>query len=166
MACGEDVGDLLPNDSRIRAIHVEGQPPIGAKRNLGAENARGSVICHWDDDDWSGPERISDQVRRLHESGLPVTGYRSMRFTDGTKSWLYRHSNPLFAVGTSLCYLRSWWQEHPFQSKQVGEDNHFVEEAIATRAIVSVDASEMMYATIHPSNTSPRLLNSTNWTPL
>lgn len=165
MASGEDVGSLLPDDPRIRCLHLEGQPPIGAKRNFGCEQAGGSIIVHWDDDDYSSPGRIADQVMRLEGSGQPVTGYRTMRFTNGTESWLYR-GGPLFALGTSLCYRKSWWTKHPFPGLHVGEDNHFVAEAAEHGAISTAEAGELMYATIHPGNTSPRNLNASNWTKL
>lgn len=162
LADGEDVRDLLPpNDERIRLIHlVEAPQTIGDKRNLGCERAAGSVICHWDDDDVSACERISDHVRRMGETGLPVTGYHSMRFTDGERWWKYS-GTPGYALGTSLCYARSYWEKHRFRSINVGEDNYFVECAQVERKIASVDAGEFMYATIHPGNTSPR--NNANW---
>jgi hypothetical protein len=32
---------------------------------------------HWDDDDYSAPERISVQVERLRVSGKPLTGFHT-----------------------------------------------------------------------------------------
>lgn len=143
-------------------LHVEGNPPIGAKRNVGCEHARGSIICHWDDDDYSAPERIADQVARMQSTGKPVTGYHTMRFRKEDETWMYR-GDPSFALGTSLCYQRSWWERHPFPGLQVGEDNEFVAAANEAGAVASTDAGELMYATIHADNTSPRKLTAKNW---
>src|SRR5260221_9141430 len=37
-------------------------PIIGAKRNAAIGLARGKLIAHWDDDDFSAPGRLSNQV--------------------------------------------------------------------------------------------------------
>jgi hypothetical protein len=119
------------------------------------------VICHWDDDDWSEPQRLADQVTRLVSSHVAVTGYHSMRFTDGVKWWQYS-GTPNYALGTSLCYRRSWWESHPFELRNVGEDNQFVSVAAAAGQLKSVSAAAMMHATIHSGNTSPRMIGG-NW---
>jgi hypothetical protein len=137
---------------------------IGRKRNLGCSWAEGAVIVHWDDDDFSAPGRIADQVERLHETGKAVTGYHSMKFTDGERWWQYS-GNPSYSLGTSLCFQREWWKSSPFPAVQVGEDNTFVGMANHRRELSSVDAGDMMHATIHPGNTSPRQLSG-GWTVL
>jgi glycosyltransferase involved in cell wall biosynthesis len=163
VADGEDVQDLVPaNDASIRLVHLAAMAQIGDKRNLGCELARGSVIAHWDDDDYSAPERLADQVERLHATWKAVTGYHSMRFTDGQRAWRYQGSLH-YAIGTSLCYRRAWWQVHPFPSQQVGEDNAFVQRAASQQQLATAEAGELMHATIHPGNTSPRPLSGPNW---
>jgi glycosyltransferase involved in cell wall biosynthesis len=161
VADGETVRDLVPNDPRIRLIETDGRPWIGEKRNFACEHARGEIIVHWDDDDYSAPGRIADQVKRLTESGHAVTGYRVMRFTDGRHWWLYDGA-PLFALGTSLCYRRDWWELHRFAALQVGEDNLFVAAASAEQQISVTEAGDLMFATTHPGNTSPRQ-GGANW---
>lgn len=161
LADGEDVQDLVPADSRIRLIHLAEQRNIGEKRNFGCSQAIGEIICHWDDDDWSGPGRLACQIDMLNESDRAVAGFHSMRFTDGTKWWRYEGTTN-YALGTSLCYRREWWQGHPFDAKNIGEDNAFVAVAGAAKQISSVDAGALMYATIHPGNTSPRAMGD-NW---
>jgi len=84
-----------------------------------------------------------------------------MPFTDGERWWKYEGTKG-YALGTSLCYRRSWWQAHPFEAKNVGEDNDFVSVAVSAGRLISVDAGKMMYATNHPGNTSPRVMGD-NW---
>jgi hypothetical protein len=124
--------------------------------------ARGEIIWHADDDDFSHPDRLADQVSRLVETGKAVTGYRSMRFTDGRRWWQYT-GGPQYALGTSLCFRRDWWQRNPFTDLQIGEDNQFVARARSQGQLITADAGDLMWATIHPSNTSPRQLNGKNW---
>lgn len=167
IADGEDVRDLLrrdPDDS-IRLLHIESGIAIGAKRNLGGENAKGEVIVHWDDDDWSHPDRLVHQIRSLQTSAKSVVGFNSMEFRDcgSGKRWLYRGAS-VYALGTSLVYSRAWWDAHRFMGINVGEDNQFVGQALTARQIFTEPAGDLMYATIHPSNTSPRNLSGSNWT--
>lgn len=161
LADGEDVRDLVPDDNRVRLLHLDRRCDVGAKRNFGCERAAGEVIAHWDDDDFSAPDRLGDQVRRLVGTGKAVTGYHSMRFTDGAHWWRYE-GVPSYSLGTSLCYWRRWWEAHRFPALQVGEDNEF--GAVAWRAgqMATADAGELMHATIHPGNTSPRTFGA-NW---
>lgn len=162
MADGECVRDLIPNDPRIRLIETDGQPCIGEKRNFACGHARGEILLHWDDDDYSAPVRIADQVQRLNVSGLAVTGYRTMRFTNGYSWWLYEGAAH-FALGTSLCYRRTWWESHRFATVHIGEDNLFVNAAAAEKQISVTEAGEMMFATTHPGNTSPRQTGDIHW---
>ncbi len=165
MADGDQVKDLLPADDRIRLIHLAGRLEIGDKRNFGCERATGEIIALFDDDDHSAPGRLADQVARLQDTGKPVTGYRTMKFTDGSKWWMYRGA-PDYAVGTSLCFRRDWWESNRFPSKQIQEDVDFVNHAIARRSITSVECPDLMYATIHPGNTSERSVKGHNWVAL
>lgn len=163
---GIDVRDLLPLDRSIRLIHIEEGRPIGEKRNFGVSRARGQIIAHWDDDDWSAPQRLSDQIERLEHSGKAVTGYHSMRFTDGERWWQYRADSDKYAIGTSLCFRRSWWEANPFPRIQIGEDSEFSERAAVSGELIAVDAGKLMHATIHPGNSSPRLLLEHQWSQL
>lgn len=160
----DDAGvlDEIRNDDLVRLILSGPHDSIGRKRNQLCREARGDVIAHWDDDDYSAPERIERQVDALCKSGLSVHGYRSMRFTDGKQWWLYTGMRG-YAIGTSLMYHRDWWRSHPFLELQVGEDNEFVTSARSAGQLAVDDAGELMWASIHPGNTSPRALGGNNW---
>jgi len=143
---------------------LNGRLPIGAKRNICCSRAAGAIIAHFDDDDWSASGRLSDQIERLVNSGATVTGYHSMRFTDGARWWQYSGQED-YALGTSLVYRREYWESSPFPTEcQVGEDVHFIFPARAARQIVSVDADEMMFARNHAGNTDSRdMKNLKQW---
>lgn len=162
IADGVDVRDLIPDDDRIQLHHVDRAAEIGEKRNFGCSLATGEIIAHWDDDDFSAPGRLDDQIRRLGESGKAVTGYRSMRFTDGSRSWQFLGA-PEYAIGTSLCYRRDFWRSHKFPAVQTGEDKTFVIEAWNAGQLEPADDLGLMHATIHPGNTSPRSLEGRSW---
>lgn len=163
IADGADVREVIPDDERIRLIQIEEGYTIGEKRNFGVAQALGEVIAHWDDDDLSAPGRIADQLERLEQSGKAVTGYSSMLFTGDAGTWRYTGLSS-YALGTSLCYRKSWWQGNPFPPKQVGEDGDFVRAAWDSRQLITSASVEMMTATIHSNNTSPRQLSGDEWT--
>jgi glycosyltransferase involved in cell wall biosynthesis len=164
---GDDVTDIIPKDPRIRTLLLASRLPIGAKRNLACLHSRGEVIVHWDDDDYSAPGRIASQVRKLEQSGKAVTAYQSMKFTDG-KNWFLYSGNAAIAVGTSLCYRRDWWLNNRFPEQQISEDSEFARAAANGLELVTEGDQGLMFATIHPDNTSDRgnNLNAPPWSEL
>lgn len=128
---------------------------VGAKRNVGCSAARGEIVAVWDDDDYSAPGRLAGQVARLQESGKAVTGYRDIKFTDGSKWWQYS-GDSFFAAGTSLCFRREWWLAHKFQEINCGQDEAFAAFAASRKQLAGEVDLNLMYATVHPGNTSPR----------
>lgn len=101
-----------------------------------------SIIAHWDDDDWSHPNRLAEQVALLQFSGADAVAYNQMLFWDSRKyaarrerhaevqyvggqhggcmvegyineAWLYSGIHDQI-LGTSLCYWRKTWQQKPF----------------------------------------------------
>lgn len=91
-------------------------------------------------------------------AGKSVTGYSTMRFTNGRDWWEFQGAGS-WACGTSLVYRKDWWETHQFKSIQVGEDGQFVMEAQKYKQIIGAPAGDMMIATIHGKNTSPRRLS-------
>ena len=78
---GEDpVADLAAGDERIRYVRMPARATIGHERNVACAAARGSVIAHWDDDDWYGPERLTRQVEALTAQGAAVCGLRRVLY--------------------------------------------------------------------------------------
>lgn len=127
---------------------------IGAKRNLACSRASEGVIVHWDDDDWSAPERIEDQVTRLIDSNVGLTGYNRMRFYDvDSGEWWMFNGGKHQVIGTSMMYTREFWKALPFPDINEGED-HSVSNKASKVAVV--DAGLMMFARTHAGNTSKR----------
>lgn len=152
----------FPNGIEGPAIQYHRLPrrlTVGAKRNICCSRAGGEIIVHLDDDDHSAPGRFADQVERLIASGKAVTAYRSMVFRDIDGNPVARYDG--LPIGTSLCYTRQWWLAHPFADREVGEDGQFAMAAMSQS--VSVDAGELMWATTHAGNTSPRDLRKQEW---
>lgn len=125
--------------SRVRYHYEPGARgrSIGHLRNYAniraTEAYRLNVLIHWDDDDWSHPNRISEQVALLQASGADAVGYNEMMFwrtkrigveqlREGPttplvtgEAWLYSNAvDKRYCIGTSLCYWRKTWEAKPF----------------------------------------------------
>ena len=53
-------------------------------------------------------------------------------------------------------FRREWWETHRYPEVQVGEEAVFCEAAAAENQLAEVPDLNLMYATIHPRNTSKR----------
>ncbi len=156
---------LVRESAIVKYSHHVDRLTIAEKRNRCCGLTSGEIIIHFDDDDWSAPDRISDQVKRLEESGKAVTGYCTMPFWDEQtqKPYLYKCNPNTWAVGTSLCFQKSWWAAHRFsESKYQREDNGFSNDARNAREIITVPCDGKMVARIHANNTVPK--HAYNWT--
>ncbi len=53
----------------VRFIHSESRQTLGALRNLSLDAARGDIVCQWDDDDCSHPDRLRVQCEEMLRAG-------------------------------------------------------------------------------------------------
>jgi glycosyltransferase involved in cell wall biosynthesis len=136
--------------------------PVGALRNLGTEHASGDICITWDEDDWSHRNRVAAQVSRLLESQKAVTGWHNILYWDveaqrGYK-YLYEPSerhHPPYAMGTSQCYWKSWWEGHKFVESGP-EDIGFSNAALHAKQLDSTDAGQLCVARVHGNNIIPK----------
>jgi len=165
---GEDpIPDILPGDSSIRYFRVNTQRSVGAKRNLACEYARGEIILHWDDDDWSASWRISHQVDHLLRTKADICGLANVYFLGpgDRQAWLYTYPSGErpWVCGGTLCYRRELWERSRFPDISVGEDNAFV-WSTAPKLISPISNPQFYAASIHPGNTSTKSTWDTRWT--
>jgi hypothetical protein len=144
---------------RLEWIVEDGPGLIGGKRNKACERCSGEIICHFDDDDWSSPDRVYDQVTRLMESDADIIGYNEMEFRDEIRKAVWLYDNPRYALGTSLCYWKSFWSKNPFPNIKTGSDMAFQRSG----KLLVVPCNGMMWARIHSGNTSIKYPGSGYW---
>lgn len=135
---GEDVAAALPDDSRIRYIRIPPGSTIGAKRNRACELAKGSIIAHWDDDDWYGASRLSVQAQPIISEKADITGLITGVFFDLDR-WEFWRCTPelhrrLFVHdvhGGTLLYRRSLWEQHArYPNASLAEDAAFLRQTV------------------------------------
>jgi glycosyltransferase involved in cell wall biosynthesis len=141
-------------------VIVKGIEKIGFKRNRGCYQANGEIIIHWDNDDLYSPDRISDQVKRLVNSGVDLTGYHTMNFFDEKGQWWRYSGKQDYILGVSMCYWKSFWETHKFNDNlHICEDLEFQKEVKR----FSSDSRFHILARIHKGNTSVKRLENSRW---
>lgn len=144
-----------PTRVRYKWIH-EARLTTGRKRNLVNDLATTELIAHFDDDDWSHPERLERQVKFIDNMGAQVVGYHDLLFyrvPDRTLWCYYFAEKKPYATGTSMLYRRSWWDAHRFPEIPWGEDTAFWRCCLAANVLASLGRDKMIVARAHPGNT-------------
>lgn len=161
----DNTESLIPQHPRIRYIRQPGpRLTTGAIRNVICSLAQGDVLIHWDDDDYSAPERIAVQLEQMKTSGKPFVGFHSISYwhTATRLAYQYRGTRP-YACGTSQCYRKDYWQNNPFPTVQVGEDSGFSSKAKSMGLLESFDGTQIIVARAHDNNTWADRRKNLSW---
>lgn len=160
------VTDLIPPAPQIRYIRLNHKRTIGAKRNLACQEAAGTIIVHWDDDDWMAPWRLRYQVTNLCRTQADICGLDKILYydprTDRAWQYVYPQGGKPWVAGNTLCYTKSLWQRNLFPDINVGEDTRFV-WGNQSKRIVALEDSTFYIAVIHAGNVSPKRTAERRW---
>jgi len=160
------IEDLVPDDPRVRYVGLNQRLVLGAKRNLACEQARGELIVHWDDDDWSAPWRLRYQVEQLTAAAADVAGLDHILFHDPAagEAWEYQYprGGASWVYGATLIYTKAFWRRNPFPLLNVGEDSRFVWANVPKR-VLAHDDHRFFVATVHTANTSRKDTRGHRW---
>jgi hypothetical protein len=141
---GEGSERLKDTDDEVKTMwlpELRGRT-IGALRNyVPGHLETPDVYLHWDDDDYSHPNRIAEQVALLQSSGAEVVGYNELLFERFGEAWLFSRTSGSYAVGASLCYWRKTWEKRKFRDISQSEDWHFIQELNVCAVSAQVRAS-------------------------
>src|SRR6202023_35651 len=155
----EKVSEFLPKAEPIRYLQLPEKTVLGEKRNRAAAEARGGIIVHWDDDDWSAPWRLRYQVEELLASGADICGLDRVFFyaPSERRAWeyVYPTGQRPWVYGASLAYRKAFWAMHPFPQIGAGEDTRFV-WADARAKIHVLKDPHCLIALMHDGNCSPK----------
>jgi O-antigen biosynthesis protein len=164
----DPVDECVPSNERVRYVRLGPKLSVGAKRNLACERAGGSLIIHWDDDDWYPTWRVSAQVKALSEDGADICGTSQLLYYEAAsgRAWRYAYGGGRspWVAGNTLAYRRSFWERHRFPDVRVGEDTRFVWGATSARVRDLAEPS-LCVATVHAANTSPKATDGCYWLP-
>jgi glycosyltransferase involved in cell wall biosynthesis len=155
--------------SRARVLHTgPTRLTLGALRNISMDAARGDLVCQWDDDDSSHPERIMTQVGEMMRQNAGaslltdhfqfIEEQRALYWVDWTLGGAVTAGTAQLAPGTLLMHrdprLR-YPEEGPMSTH--GEDSVFLEAVNAAMPIAPLTGKGYLYLyTYHGRNVFSR----------
>lgn len=150
----------------IRLIRVPPQLPsctLGYLRNISLAEAKGELVCQWDDDDLYHPERLQAQFETLlREKAMACCMSDQLQYFYDSRllfwcDWKKYESGPLgqlipgtilFYKDKNLSYISSG------EDARRGEDSAFLENIFLTAPVATLSGKGHLYIyTYHNSNT-------------
>ena len=144
----------LPN---LRYIRIDKKIPLGAKRNMLNDTAKGDICVAMDDDDFYPPDRVKISVTRLRSvknAQIQVAGSSQMYiyFADRDEIWSAGPYGPDHCTNGTMSYWRSYTTNHRYEdTASKAEEKHFLEEYKAK--VLQMDSAEHILVISHSKNT-------------
>jgi glycosyltransferase involved in cell wall biosynthesis len=153
---GETALRALLNDLDVGAsIVTVDRAPLGQLRNEGLAQARGDLVCQWDDDDFFGRDRLECQMVPFHASGCLASSLDSQLLWFIDCGDLYVRRGPKEGIhGTVMFRNHIGLKYDPTLSR--GEDTIFIREILdrAPSGVARIDDRPDLYVrTYHGGNT-------------
>lgn len=124
--------------------------PIGQLRNKACEYATGEIICHFDCDDFSAPDRMTYQFNAMTgASNKSVTGFWFFLTWNPKQQKCYGLGYPkseYSAAGYSLMYTKEFWQSNKFMSAHYNEDGLFYRAAFHQNQLIRTHGDSRIIA--------------------
>lgn len=151
---GESIEDLLKGDPRIRYFKLSEKTPIGAKRNLLADEARGEFLVHMDDDDFYPSNRVSHAVTRLQASDCLIAGSSEHYFYHVLEDRISVSGpfGPSHSVASAMAYHRDYWADHRFDDQAEAQEEPAFTKGF-TAPMVQLDPQSTILGIVHRANT-------------
>lgn len=149
-ADGSEVEALVSTiaDPRIRFVHAPEAASVGALRNAAIAEARGELVCVWDDDDLSHPERLKWQL-----AGLVVAECDACYLG---RILLWQPHRSRIAVSAGRAWENTMLARRDilptYTGQRTGSDTILTEELIARHGVVTVDQPIGYCYVAHGSN--------------
>jgi glycosyltransferase involved in cell wall biosynthesis len=155
----DKVKDLFDaaNIPNLRYIPIESKMPLGAKRNMLNDTAKGDICVAMDDDDFYPPDRVKISVTRLRSvknAEVKVAGSSQMYiyFADRDEIWSAGPYGPDHCTNGTMSYWRSYTLTHRYEDTAAkAEEKHFLEDYKAK--VVQMESSEHILVISHSKNT-------------
>ena len=163
----QSIKDIRQSHAKIEYLRFETRMNLGEKRNLACDIADGSILVHWDDDDWYHPNWVSSQVQTLLDNTADICGLSNPYFYSPKlqQAWQYQYPQGLskpWVHGATLAFYKEFWQNNPFPEISIGEDCEFLWSE-TPKKIASNNFSNGYIGQIHSDNTSPKYTADPRW---
>jgi glycosyltransferase involved in cell wall biosynthesis len=144
------------NGITVKYFHLKKKIPLGKKRDLINNVAKGKFLINMDDDDYYPPCRVSHAVSELKRTGYPLAGSSKMFMffcKDGSIHQLgpYRDNH---GTAATLAYTKEFSNGHFYYDSSNG---NYAEEGVFTEGwkyqMVQLDPMKTVLALSHSNNT-------------
>jgi hypothetical protein len=140
----------------VRYYHLKQKVPLGKKRDLINNAAKGQYLINMDDDDFYPPCRVSHAVSELIRTGYPLAGSSKM-FMYFCKDRKIRQLGPYrdnHGTAATLAYTKEYSRTHFYFDPSNG---NYAEEGVFTEGwkhpMVQLDSMKTVLALSHTNNT-------------
>ena len=164
----DDVADLVPADPRIHYHWLATPTSLATKRNLACVQGRGTLIAHWDDDDWYAPSRLRQQVEALLASEADVCGAGEILGYALEMGVAWAYAPPVterpWLVEATWLYRRTLWAAQPFADGPAGDGAAFL-AAVPAERLYALPDSRFYLALLHSGNSQAPTPPDVGWEP-
>ncbi len=134
----------------IKVVEPAGKQTLGALRNLAVREARGQLLCTWDDDDFYHPERLERQVQALLQPGVNATALTEViQFFPAERriyltNWM---ATPMRVVAGTVMWRRTALVDYPEdgEAAKSGEDMVMLSQLHARGGFHLMDGLAYLY---------------------
>jgi len=158
----DKVKDLVPNSKEIHYFSSDLELKLGEVRNVAINHSKGDIIITWDDDDWSGENRISKQVQSIikNEGDLTCFTHSFTYDMNNDQCWLIsRKTDEDMTVNATLAFRKRVWEKLvKYPPLSVGEDNKFLRDCLKKELkLVLLPNNGEFISITHQTNTASQI---------
>jgi len=140
---------------QLRYVRLEGACPLGRKRNLSHQAARGEILLNMDDDDYYPPERVAHAVESLLANPRLLMAGSSelpLYFHDRGEIWHLGPYGPNHATAATFAFRRGLLAITGYDEGAArAEESHFLKGFEIP--MVQLEPRRTILALAHPGNT-------------
>jgi len=158
----DKVKDLIPNSTEIHYFSSDSELKLGEVRNAAIDLSKGDIIVTWDDDDWSGENRISKQIKPIIKNEADITCYMpSLRYDmNSDQCWLrIRTTSTDRGAYNTLSFRKQTWEKLvKYSTLSIGEDARFIHDCLKKELKLMILPNNGEFVSItHQANTAVQL---------
>jgi glycosyltransferase involved in cell wall biosynthesis len=151
----DKIEDIVKDHPLVKYFKYDEKMPLGKKRNIMHQKARGSIIVYMDDDDYYPPERVSHAVEMLLKNPEALCAGSSemyIYFKDSDQMIQFGPYGPNHATAGTFAFRKELLREHKYNNDAcLAEEREFLKGY--TVPFVQLDPMKVILVFSHRHNT-------------
>ena len=151
----DKIEDIVKDHPLVKYFKYDEKMPLGKKRNIMHQKARGSIIVYMDDDDYYPPERVSHAVEMLLKNPEALCAGSSemyIYFKDSDQMIQFGPYGPNHATAGTFAFRKELLREHKYNNDAcLAEEREFLKGY--TVPFVQLDPMKAILVFSHRHNT-------------